>query len=256
MKFSAVLLLVIVLTLPVFLDTISIQGGSILPDEVERSEISHSIGKEKAVLVAGLSSFSVKVLALERPTVGLQVGHWKLEDGVPEELKNLDPDRQAKGGGKVEWQVNLDIAQRVRALLEKEGIEVDLLSAVPPVGYLADAFVSIHADQNPSAPWFSGYKVGVSAFDQSGLAKELASYVTQEYGKSTLLKQETYIPRSMTQYYAFNSQKFVHAISPMTPAILIETGYLPNPLDWEILLKRPDLAAQGIATGILQFLNI
>src|SRR5262249_29127622 len=46
--------------------------------------------------------------------VGLQAGHW-LTDQVPPELGRLQ--QGATGGGKQEWQVNLDVAQRTAALL-------------------------------------------------------------------------------------------------------------------------------------------
>jgi len=150
--------------------------------------------------------------------VALQVGHWKMEN-VPWELRALDPHRQATGAGKMEWEINLVIAQETAKILEAQGIGVTILSAILPSIYKADVFVAIHADQNPSLPFASGFKVASSAYDQSGKAERLAYLLKQEYIKITWLRQETYIPSSMPYYYAFNSSKFMYAIHPQTPAL-------------------------------------
>ena len=56
----------------------------------------------------------------------MQAGHW-LTDQVPPELGRLQAG--SVGGGKQEWQVNLDVAQRTAALLESVGVQVDVLPA-------------------------------------------------------------------------------------------------------------------------------
>lgn len=189
-----------------------------------------------------------------KPQIALQVGHWKIEE-APWELRKLDPERQAKGGGKVEWEVNLAIAKETEKLLEAQGIGVTLLPAILPSMYKADVFVSIHADQNPNLPFASGFKVASSAFDQSGRSKRLAQLLREEYRKATWLDIESYIPKSMPYYYTFNSRDFLYAVHPATPSAIIETGYLPNPRDRAIILTNPQMAAQGIAQGILKFLE-
>lgn len=224
-----------------------------------RTQIQEVMGKALAVRE------QVRKLAFENPAqavfgvsgrsqVALQVGHWKIEE-APWELRALDPERQAEGGGKMEWEVVLAIAQETVKMLEAEDVGVTLLPAILPSIYKADVFVSIHADQNPNMPWASGFKVAASAFDQSGKAKKLAQFLGEEYRKTTWLTQETYIPKSMPYYYAFNSSKFLYAVHPTTPAVIIETGYLPNPRDRAIILTNPQMAAQGIAQGILKFLE-
>ena len=189
-----------------------------------------------------------------QPQVALQVGHWKIEE-APWELRALDPSRQAQGGGKMEWEIGLAIAQETAKLLEAEGIGVVVLPAILPSIYQADVFVSIHADQNPNLPNASGFKVAASAFDQSGRARRLAQLLKEEYRKATWLNIDSYIPKSMPYYYAFNSSKFLYAVHPTTPAAIIETGYLPNPRDRAIILSNPQMAAQGIVQGIIKFLQ-
>jgi hypothetical protein len=197
-------------------------------------------------------SLASDVAGQRKKQVALQVGHWKVEE-APWELRNLDPHRQSKGAGYMEWEISLRIAQETKKILEEQGIAVTILPAILPSTYKADVFVAIHADQNPAAPWLSGFKVAPSAFDQSGKAKLLSDIMIQEYRAATWLNQETYIPSSMPYYYAFNHEKFIYAVHPTTPAVIIETGYLPNPRDRAILLSNPHMAAAGIANGVIKF---
>ena len=224
---------------------------------------SLSVQIEKLMRQALLLREQIKQMAFEYPVqatvvfpgqkqVALQVGHWNLEN-APWELRNLDPHRQAFGAGKMEWEVNLKIAQEVKKILEQKGMSVAILSAILPSTYKADAFVAIHADQNPSAPWLSGFKVAASAFDISGQATKLAEDIATEYRVATWLEREKYIPDSMPYYYAFNAEKFSYVVHPTTPAVIIETGYLVNPRDQAIIVSNPHMAAEGIANGIIKF---
>src|SRR5678815_4248133 len=53
--------------------------------------------------------------------VGLQAGHWRVED-APDEIRGLSAG--TFGGGKAEWEVNLDVAERTAAVLRASGVEV------------------------------------------------------------------------------------------------------------------------------------
>src|SRR5437763_3247533 len=70
--------------------------------------------------------------------VGIQIGHW-FTGQLPPELQRLSAG--TSGGGWSEWEVNLLIGQRVVNMLEEAGVEADLLPAVIPVRYRAQAFV-------------------------------------------------------------------------------------------------------------------
>jgi len=59
----------------------------------------------------------------------------------------------------------------------------------------------------------------------------------------------------MTDYYAFAWYRYVHALSPFTPAAIVEMGYLSHEDDREVLLTRQTVVAQGIANGIIRFLG-
>ena len=187
--------------------------------------------------------------------VGIQAGHWMTND-VPYELRRLSPG--TSGGGWAEWEVNLLIARRVAAILEEAGIEVDVLPSTIPVRYRAHAFISIHADGDTSGT-MHGYKIARPGFSSIPDADdELTHTMYREYGAATRMPRDAdeHISRRMIFYYAFNTRRYHHAIDLGTPAAIIETGFLTNPQDRAFLTGQPDLAARGVANGVLRFLEL
>lgn len=186
--------------------------------------------------------------------VGVQVGHLDNES-VPEELEGLT----RNGAGATFGQYNerdtvAVIAQLVARELEQAGVVVDILPATVPPGYVADAFVSIHADGNPNQS-VRGFKMAGPRRDYSGRSEQLVAALYDSYAQATNLPVDSSISRRMTAYYAFNWPRYEHAVHPYTPAVIVETGFLTNAADRAFLLNRPADAAAGIAGGVLAFLN-
>jgi hypothetical protein len=187
--------------------------------------------------------------------VGLQAGHWQVQD-VPHELRRLSPGTSA--GGWTEADVNLLIARRVAAVLEEAGVAVDVLPTTIPVRYRAHVFVAIHADGDASGR-LNGFKLARPGFSSIPEADdELVRVMYREYAAATgmVADSDAHISRRMIYYYAFNTRRYEHAIDLGTPAAIIETGFLTNSSDRAFLTGRPDLAARGIANGILRFLEL
>ncbi|MDP2936814.1 MAG: N-acetylmuramoyl-L-alanine amidase [Dehalococcoidia bacterium] len=187
--------------------------------------------------------------------VWLQAGHWRNNE-VPRELGRLIGSGTS-GGGRAEWEVNLDIAQRAAAVLESYGVQVDILPATVPPGYRAHAFISIHADGDLSGA-LSGYKVARAGFSPIPETDDvLVDALYAEYGPATgLRRDDPHVSLRMRYYYAFNTRRYCHAIAYGVPAAIIETGFLTNVSDRALLLGQPDLAAEGVARGVLSFLGI
>ncbi|MDP8924739.1 MAG: N-acetylmuramoyl-L-alanine amidase [Chloroflexota bacterium] len=185
--------------------------------------------------------------------VGLQAGHW-LTEQVPAELRGLG--HGAAGGGKMEWEVNLDIALRIKALLEAQGIEVDILPTTVPVRYRAHLFVSIHADGDATGR-NSGFKIARPAFSSlPAIDDQLLGALYDAYGAATGLRRDDQnITPRMRYYYAFNARRYCHAVAPGVPQAIVETGFLTNAADRQLLLGNPDVVARGITDGILRFLR-
>jgi N-acetylmuramoyl-L-alanine amidase len=186
------------------------------------------------------------------PRVGLQVGHLQAGE-LPDELEQLRDATGARGGGKEEWEVNLDIVRRVAARLEAHGIVVDILPATIPPEYAADVFVAIHADGEPAGS-ASGFKAAHGR-GRSPRDPRLVQLLYEEYGRATGLPEDPQITRNMRGYYAFSYRRFQHTVSPLTPAAILEIGFLTSAQDRRILLSQPDRAAEGIAGAILRFLE-
>lgn len=193
--------------------------------------------------------------AVPKPRIGIQVGHWKTET-MPEEQIKL---RKFSGNyyrGYDEWEVNIVIAEKLRDLLVTAGYDVELLTAVVSPGYKADAFVAIHANGTSTRPEKQHGWSLTAPWRASPAGHALADAVAASYGQVTGLPEDkTGVSFDMLGYYAFAHYRYHHSIDPTTPAILIETGYMTNAADRAIIFERPEIAAQGIADGIVAFID-
>lgn len=186
--------------------------------------------------------------------VGLQVGHWKSNE-LPEELMALRNNTGAYGDGKNEWEVNYAIAQKTAEYLKAAGIEVDILPATVPAKYWADAFVAIHADGSTDSTK-TGFKIAAPRRDYTGKTAKIIEIMREEYGKVTGLSWEQEgITRNMLGYYAFSWWRFEHAVHPMTPSIILETGFLTTPTDAYIISRTPEVPARAITDSLIKFLK-
>lgn len=185
--------------------------------------------------------------------VGLQAGHW-LNEERPAELIRLE--HGTSGGGRQEWEVNLDIARRTARYLEAAGVEVDILPTTIPPRYRAHVFVAIHADGDLTGQ-ARGFKITRPGFSSiPDVDDRLVAALYAAYETATgLPRDDANITSRMRFYYAFNSRRYCHVVAPGVPQAIVETGFLTNPLDRRLLLGDPDAAARGIAEGILAFLH-
>lgn len=187
--------------------------------------------------------------------IGLQAGHWKTDE-LPEELAKL----KNNGGGTsrsgvAEWEVNLAIAQEAKKILEPQGFTVDIIPATVPPAYIADAFVAIHADGNANLR-VGGFKVAAPGHGSASRnADVLAQVIESTYAQITGLGKDPNISWNMRGYYAFNWNRFEYTTHPMTPAVILETGFLTNPKEAEMLINNPQKPAEAIAKALIAFLK-
>jgi N-acetylmuramoyl-L-alanine amidase len=174
-----------------------------------------------------------------RPLVGLVAGHWGNDSGA------------VCSDGLQETQVNQNIATLVQKYLVEKGLDVEILHEFDPMlqGYQASVLVSIHADScdfiNDQA---TGFKVAAAmANPHPERAARLTACLRGRYGQITGLPlHSTSVTSDMTSYHAFGE------IDENTTAAIIETGFLN--LDRQFLTQHADLAAKGIADGILCYI--
>ena len=175
-----------------------------------------------------------------RPLVGLVAGHWGNDSG------------SVCSDGLQETQVNQNIASLVQKYLVAKGLDVEVLHEFDPMlqGYQASVLVSIHADScdfiNNQA---TGFKVAAAmANPHPERAARLTACLRSRYGQITALPlHSTSVTSDMTSYHAFGE------IDENTTSAIIETGFLN--LDRQVLTQHADLAAKGIAEGILCYIH-
>jgi hypothetical protein len=209
----------------------------------------------------GTAAVSLAALALPRLAgaqtpwkVGLQAGHWRSIE-LPDELRSLRGNGGTSGGGVAEWQLNLAVARRAAERLEAAGVEVDVLPATIPPGYRADAFVALHADGDATGR-YSGFKLARATRslvpDQDD---RLLAAIEATYAEATGLPIDPHVTRNMTGYYAFSSRRFTHAISPTTPAVILEMGFMTHAGDLRFMLGNQEALAAGVSRGVYRFLE-
>jgi N-acetylmuramoyl-L-alanine amidase len=186
--------------------------------------------------------------------IGLQVGHLDT-DKVPAELgTRIIFQTGTSWAGVREVDVNMDIAQRVKAQLEARGYVVDIIPTTVPPGYLADLFLSLHGDGDETEQK-SGFKIAHGS-RRGPYEDRLVNVLRDEYAKGTGLEWDgAGVSRNMTGYYAFNWGRYQHAAAAHTPAAILEMGFLSSHHDRDIMVNGADRVAGAIVNGIQRFLD-
>jgi N-acetylmuramoyl-L-alanine amidase len=238
--------LIVYLSFPLLLGT--------LPADWGQSIISQASNASTATAPAQVSLDQVPSGATRPYHVGIQSGHYQ-ESQLPVDLARLADDTGTAGGGRKEVDLNWDVSNRVAKLLQDQGVVVDVLPATVPSGYTADAFVAIHADGNAS-PNPRGFKISTRWSSTVAVQDvKLVETLTGVYGAATGLPQDDAVTRNMRGYYAYTSRRANYRISALTPAAIVEMGYMTNAADRAVLFYDTDTVARGIANGIMAYLK-
>jgi len=156
--------------------------------------------------------------------------------------------------GRYEKHITLQVARKVAALLAQQGVKVvmtrqdDRFIELEERAEIAnrrdtDLFVSIHADSAPDRS-ISGFTLYVAS-DASREAYEAARTVSAAMAKTG------------SDTRGIREADYKVLVQTSCPAILIECGYLSNPLDARRLQDNAfqTRLAQAIAAGILNYLQ-
>jgi N-acetylmuramoyl-L-alanine amidase len=178
--------------------------------------------------------------ALNQIRIGIQIGHYKHNDGFvcPDGIKEVD--------------VDYVLANKVSLLLGASQITAEVMNEydLNLLNYKANALISIHTRSctDPSAA-ASGFTLGTSvSAKETEKTNALAACLAEQYSSNTgLVFNYQVIPDDQ-----INSHTFLD-INPQTPAVQIEAGSLA--VDRGILIDGSDRAANGITAGILCYLK-
>ena len=186
--------------------------------------------------------------------VGIQVGHWMTDDVPKEYGTRIQLQTGTSWAGYTEVDTTMAIAERMKTMLQAQGIAVDILPTTIPEGYLADVFIALHCDGDGVGE-LSGFKMAIGS-RRSTFDSKLMLAVKDSYAKATGLGYDAeHVSRGMTGYYPFNWSRYQHAASPFTPATIIELGFLSNDDDRDLLVGHPDELATALVNGIFNFLD-
>lgn len=155
------------------------------------------------------------------------------------------------GAGNVlvaEADINARVATLTAERLRRAGADVVILDEYDDrlEGLRAAVLVSLHVDSCIDA---SGYKAAVHTYSTiPATTDRLLACIDQSYPAATGLPHHpNTVTHNMTEYHAFKR------IDTLTPAAIIELGFLGG--DQALLVNQPELAAKGVADGILCFLE-
>lgn len=150
--------------------------------------------------------------------------------------------------GLTEAAINAALAEKLVANLQSRGIRAEILDEFDAklTGYSATALISIHADSceyvNELA---TGFKISGSSFTDSS---KLSICMENAYGAATQLTYHANtITADMSNYHVFRE------ISPGTPAIIIEVGFMNK--DRNLLTNDADRVVTGLINGVNCFLE-
>lgn len=235
--FSLMMLSLVVLTILVGFNLFTVDKKPVLVFRIAEPALA-TTPIVPTVSAAGVRPGNYSERDVTKPLVGIVAGH-----------KGYDPGAVCDDG-LTEAEINYAVASEVVKLLDRRGVQADLLDEFDPrlSGYQADALVSVHADSCtvPGATGFKVARVTSSAIPEA--EDRLVECLNQEYGVYTGLPQHpASITDNMTNYHAFSE------IAPLTPGAIIETGFMLE--DRYLLEFKPKIVARGIAAGILCFLT-
>ena len=106
----------------------------------------------------------------------------------------------------------------------------------------ADYFISLHCNANAGTP---GAGIETYVYGRGGEAERLAKSVQASLVAATGLNNR-----------GVKVENFAVIRETNMPAILVEMGFINNPLEEQLLIDRPELFAKAIATGVLEYVGI
>lgn len=172
-----------------------------------------------------------------------------------------NPNAGAEGNGLQEQNITYQVGQELADLLRQNpDFEVRLSRPTPTTALGTSNSTSLQARVNDANSWGADYFIsihtnasslpeatGVEAFAYSrpSRAFSLGEDIVEEVSQSTGLRDRGM--KTRPGLYVLRRTNM--------PAVLVEIGFISNPSDAALMDSRPDLFAQGIYNGILEYLG-
>ena len=169
-----------------------------------------------------------------------------------------NPNAGAEGNGLREQDIVFDIGRRLSVILEAMGFETRLSRPEETTqlgtsnasslaarvnganSWGADWFISLHTNASTNRD-ASGSEAFV--YRRGSAAEVMAENILYGLNATTALKNRGVFPRP--SLYVLRRTRM--------PAVLVELGFITNPYDASLMNGRPELFAEGVADGILDY---
>ena len=172
------------------------------------------------------------------------------------------PNAGAEGNGYIEQDITYEVGIRLATLLRQNGnFDVRVSRPTPETSlgttnasslrirvdeanaFGADYFISLHANASTSS-LVSGSEVLV--YSEPSVASELGEDILVWLNRITGLRNRGIVERP--GLYVLRKTQM--------PAVLVEMGFISNPNDANLMHNSPELFAEGIYNGILQYTGL
>lgn len=173
-----------------------------------------------------------------------------------------NPNAGAEGNGYREQDITYEVGVLLAELLRSNPFFEVMLSRNTPTEQLGTSVSTSLAQRvNEANEWGANYFISLHAnastnVEASGSEVYVYNYYTPAYylGERILigLNEETGLPN---RGIFINKSLYVLRRTQM-PAVLVEMGYITNPLDAMLMGEYPEIFAQGIYNGILQYFGL
>ena len=173
-----------------------------------------------------------------------------------------NPNAGAEGNGLREQDITYRVGQELAALLRSDGrFEVRLSRPTPATTLGNSNTTSLRARTTDANEWGADYFISIhtnASENPSASGSEAFAYSRQSEGfflGEDILTGLAAATGLRDRGMQVRPGLYVLKKTAM-PAVLVELGFITNPGDAALMNSRPDLFAEGIYRGILQYLNL
>ena len=173
-----------------------------------------------------------------------------------------NPNAGAEAGGAREQDINFDIGIRLAALLESDpNFEVKVSRPTAETSLGTSNASSLAARVNAANTWGADYFISLhcnASVNTSASGTEAYAYSTDSKGFALGQAIIENISRivGIPNRGAFARPSLYVLRRTAMPAVLIEMAYITNETDRNLLTNSPDLFAEAIYQGILQYFGL
>ena len=172
-----------------------------------------------------------------------------------------NPNAGAEGNGLREQDIVYEIGVRLAAILRAVGLDTRLSRPTSTTQLGTSNATSLAARVNDANSWGADYFISLHTnAAESTSANGSEAYVFRLGSTADSLAQNILIglneSTGLSTRGVFARPSLYVLRKTRMPAVLVELGFITNPYEASLMSTRPDLFAEGVASGVLSFLGL